>query len=349
MISFLLVVPLVCLLIYLGLIFESAGVILLGFTAVVFAVFSLCYLEIFGKGLRVWVEIPMKVVEKGQGFSVKVHADRNKPLPIGKIKVFLSYGERGTKKIRELSVGLDHVIEVERRLSIQAAGCYEFKVECFHVYDPFGWFYFGYHGKSSAQVMVMPTIKELQIRLGEGVKHFYGETMEYDDLMAGQDASEVFDVREFLDGDKLQRIHWKLSARTDELMVKEDSLPKSCAIVLFMPEGVLSRSENLNFMASLSYSLMDAKCPHYVVWQSKSSGDLARVKVQDDDSFYFAIMAFLQDGSVSAEMDRLERYREKYKGEPFLHSVVADEGGAFRMDEGEQVAAEGFEGELYFR
>ena len=40
----------------------------------------------------------------------------------------------------------------------------------------------------------------------------------------GYDPSELFDVREFQNGDRLQSVHWKLSARTDELMVKELSL-----------------------------------------------------------------------------------------------------------------------------
>ena len=35
-----------------------------------------------------------------------------------------------------------------------------------------------------------------------------------------------------LDVYKRQSVHWKLSARTDELMVKENSLPKACAVAI---------------------------------------------------------------------------------------------------------------------
>ena len=41
----------------------------------------------------------------------------------------------------------------------------------------------------------------------------------------GNDFSDVQEVREYIPGDKLMSIHWKLSAKTDELLVKELSLP----------------------------------------------------------------------------------------------------------------------------
>lgn len=333
--SFLLVFFLVGILFHLALIYESMSFALLGFTTVIFAVLSFVVLFLQSGRVKVKLGIPMKIVDKGQVFGLQLKAWTDASLPIGKLQVLLTYGERGSNRREKLLEALEcegESGEKFKKLSIETAGCYEFSVGRIRIYDPFGFFYISRKGKSMAQVMVMPALTEIPVRLGEAVKNFYGETVEYDDFLAGQDASEVFDVREFRDGDKLQRIHWKLSARTDELMVKEDSLPKACAIVLFMPEGKLSESHGLDFMASLSFSLMDAKCAHYMVWHSLSRGDLVRVRITDDESFYLALTAFLQDGATKCEGDRLERYREKYKGEQFLHSVWADEAGNVWMD-----------------
>ena len=78
----------------------------------------------------------------------------------------------------------------------------------------------------------MPQIDEIPVRITDRVRNFFGDSDIYDDIRPGYDPSELFDVREFQNGDRLQSVHWKLSARTDELMVKENSLPKACAVAI---------------------------------------------------------------------------------------------------------------------
>ena len=62
-----------------------------------------------------------------------------------------------------------------------------------------------------------------------GKDKWYNETSADSDRFStykkGDDPSEIFDIREYADGDKIQRIHWKLSSKTGDLMVKEGSLP----------------------------------------------------------------------------------------------------------------------------
>lgn len=43
--------------------------------------------------------------------------------------------------------------------------------------------------------------------------------------MAGNDTSEIFDIHEYKNGDFYNRIHWKLSAKSDSLFVKDYSFP----------------------------------------------------------------------------------------------------------------------------
>ena len=50
-----------------------------------------------------------------------------------------------------------------------------------------------------------------------------GESYEKD--RKGEDASEIYDVREYRAGDRMQKVHWKLSAREDTIYIKEFSYP----------------------------------------------------------------------------------------------------------------------------
>lgn len=48
----------------------------------------------------------------------------------------------------------------------------------------------------------------------------------------GSDASEMFDIRDYVPGDDIRTIHWKLSGKTDELIVRQASAPSHYNIAL---------------------------------------------------------------------------------------------------------------------
>ena len=78
---------------------------------------------------------------------------------------------------------------------------------------------------------------------------------------SGDDASEVFDLREYHEGDNLNRIHWKLSSRSDDMIVKEFSKPYTSSI-LVLPEISACKTENqvdalLSIMSSIAFFLTD--------------------------------------------------------------------------------------------
>ena len=339
--------------IYLALIYESTSFALLGMSAVAFGVLSFFVLLFVSRKVSVHLTIPVKIADKGQRFSLRAEVRNDSWLPLGKCRVVVAYGESHGQRRERIALtirDLPRGTRAEtRHLIILSSGEYEFSIRRVMVFDPFGIFYLSKRQKSIAKALVLPTMEEIPVKLGEGVKHFYGETMEYDDERPGQDASETFGVREFQEGDKLQRIHWKLSARMDDLMVKEDSLPKACAILLFMPDHFGDDDAILDYMASLSYSLTDAKCAHYVVYQSEGTGDITRLRVDDEESFYLAVTRWLTEASRTPKEGKLERYREKYRGEHFLHSIVATQDGKVSVDEAEALLPKNFKEELFLR
>ena len=53
----------------------------------------------------------------------------------------------------------------------------------------------------------------------------------------GSDASEIFDIRDYVPGDDIRTIHWKLSGKTDELIVRQASAPSHYNIALLPDFG----------------------------------------------------------------------------------------------------------------
>ncbi len=353
MISYLTTLVCALVLIYMGLIYENTSLMLLGFSAVSLSLLSFIMLLFVSRKASVRLSIPLKVTEKGQEITLRAEFKNGARIPWGKCRITVLYGESHQKERKMMKITIRDVDPGERvelrRLSILASGDYEFSIKKIRVFEPLGIYSHAIRGKSIAKALVLPKHEEVTVKLGEGVKRFYGETMDYDEDQPGQDVSETFGVREFHDGDKLQRIHWKLSARMDELMVKEDSLPKACAILLFMPDHFKENDALLDYMASLSFSLMDAKCAHYIVFVSADTGDITRIRVDDEESFYLAMTSWLTDGSRKPEEGKVSRYRDKYRGEHFLHSIVAMPGGKVSIDESEPLSPKEYREELYLR
>lgn len=62
----------------------------------------------------------------------------------------------------------------------------------------------------------------------------------------GTDASEIFDIREYQPGDDVRSIHWKLSGKTDELIVREASDPSHYNMILLPDLGLLQGEEQIS-------------------------------------------------------------------------------------------------------
>lgn len=184
----------------------------------------------------------------------------------------------------------------------------------------------------------MPQIDEIPVRITDRVRNFFGDSDIYDDLRPGYDPSELFDVREFQNGDRLQSVHWKLSARTDELMVKENSLPKACAVAIVADLRGIKKGRQadafMKLLVSLSFSLMDQKCSHYVAWYDTAINDIVRARVDDEEGFYIFLNSFLKI-KPDTKNDALFLYGEKYRAEKLVCLLSVD--GRLQIKRGEEI------------
>lgn len=89
----------------------------------------------------------------------------------------------------------------------------------------------------AAAVRLPKTAKSEYEGFGTGMLDLDGSV--YDEYRAGFDQSEVFEIRAYRAGDKTAQIHWKLSQKTDTLMLRQGSLPVKNALLLVLeaPQG----------------------------------------------------------------------------------------------------------------
>lgn len=325
-------VVLTVLLLYVAALYES--------TALVFLAFLLAGLTLGAAVLLVWrirsleigFAIPMTLAESGHPVGARFSLRARRRL-FGKTRIRVRVDGRQLpgKRIKRTWMWLDAPDygeeTVRQEVTMYCAGGYEYRLQRMRVYDWTGWFYLTKRLNQSQVTQLLPNVQELQVQLSGAVKNFFGEAEVFDDLRGGTDHSEVFQIREYAPGDRLQNIHWKLSAKSDDLMVREYSLPKGCPIVLLLgTDGAdrlkpAQRNRFLQIAASVSFALMDAQCPHIVSWYDGARDAPVRMRVDDEEGFYEWQLTYLMSDAVHAGVDVEARYQEKYQNEVYLHRL----------------------------
>ena len=75
----------------------------------------------------------------------------------------------------------------------------------------------------------------------------------------------------------------------------------------------------------MSFSIMDAGCPHYVVWYDGATADVMRIRVDDEESLFYMIGVLMRVHWVRCKEDIKERYKGKYRQEPYVWALTVDE------------------------
>ena len=129
-------------------------------------------------------------------------------------------------------------------LPVEADWCGEISIECAEVWICDIFKLFRRHGKKTDSVRTVIYPKELSVSIGT-TGYFAGITQEEDMVQnrKGNDPSETFDIREYVPGDDVRSIHWKLSSKTDTLILREASDPMHYQVVL-MPDFGLEQMKN---------------------------------------------------------------------------------------------------------
>lgn len=118
------------------------------------------------------------------------------------------------------------------------------------------------------------------------------DTDVFSDYKSGDDPSEVFNLREYVPGDKINRIHWKLSSKySSGFIVKDYSLPISSS-VLILTEFFADKSGDryleivdtlIDCTYTLSLFLSENKMEHEIGFYNTTGSTYVKEKVTNKD------------------------------------------------------------------
>ena len=108
----------------------------------------------------------------------------------------------------------------------------------------------------------------------------FSEGDKYSKTQVGNDSSETMGIKEYVPGEPVKNIHWKLSAKTDKLLVREFGQPviDQVCILLDMSVSERAKAEEIDAVAEVFASVADgliaSDTEPKAGWQDPESGVL---------------------------------------------------------------------------
>lgn len=237
----------------------SAGMLALGLALVIPVPVSLAVCAYVRKDIRCRLQLPT-TASKGQPWGGSLILENSAVLPAGKLEILL-------RMVNDLT-GEENQLEFSGALGPGEQGQWDFQMEsrhCGRVYmevksarimDVFGIFSLNVPVKAGARVTILPDLYPCDAAVNEA----FSRSDEGTASRKGEDRTEVFQLREYRYGDDIRQIHWKLSAKTDEMILREGSSPIDRELLVFWDKGKESTPAGMDAMAEVTASVCQALC-----------------------------------------------------------------------------------------
>ena len=289
---------------------------------------GIVYLIFAGRGLSARVKRLSDYGEKEQQMKVSIQVCRESSLWIGKCRILLEM-EHAVSGIRQKdSLWLS---EKQADYTFEPDRCGEWKLTITEVriYDFIGLLSVGKKQQEKERFTVLPKICAMPVEIGRRTREFPVEPETYSNERGGQDATEIYQIREYHIPDPVQMIHWKISAKAGKMMVKESSHPLGCAVCIRLwlsdaAKDFKKLERMMEICASLSRTLVEEHCMHVVAWFDQKNVRVVRWRVKDEETFYEMLWELMEAVPVAKREEEQSGFEEVFRTQNFSSVLVLD-------------------------
>lgn len=181
-------------------------------------------------------EIKMKgSCQAGQTIPLQVTIRRKNRLPLGSLQLQLKMENKIYREshLQKITIRPDEATEIlwKEGILMEDCGCVCTSVESLECQDLLGLFRWKKRADNTVETLVYPAQLQMHVQLSRRPETKTSGEL-YDPYRKGQDVSEVAGLREYAEGDSLGSIHWKLSGKVDNLIVREFACPANYSVLI---------------------------------------------------------------------------------------------------------------------
>lgn len=213
-------------------------------------------------GVSLSIQAPDPIRRKTSGEMI-VQFQTRRHRPVGKIRLRLRYENLHTGRVLRSNYLFDAVGVCEARLPLPTDDCgvMLLSVEDMRCSDCFGLFSLRRRCPDVVRCCVLPDPQQPDsaVTLQKPADQSIRLKPKY-----GGGFAEDHEMRPYRPGDSINAIHWKLSAKTEDLIVREPMVPDNDKIYLVL-EQAGPDDRGLQSLCWLSEQLCDMEVPHVIV------------------------------------------------------------------------------------
>lgn len=207
--------------------------------------------------VRIHLEVPQSA-EKNQELTGIVQISSGNLAPIGKVWITLSVQNNLTGECAKLTLSAVPNTDTAFSLQTQHCGRLHLSAERLRLMDLFGFLPVRCKAGAQAHLTVMPESFPLEISAIQQMARTQ-DSENYRSDCKGDDMTETFQLREYVPGDNLHGIHWKLSSKIGKLVYKEPAMPEDHSLLLCWDQAEGS-PEVYDALAESVFSVGQALC-----------------------------------------------------------------------------------------
>lgn len=205
-------------------------------------------------------------------------------------------------------------------ISAQHCGFVELRLKRLWVWDPMRLFRMRVRldrEKQAVRIPVFPPRNVLRVETAQGETVQTFGTDQTPLPMVGNDVREVQQYREYQAGDSMRSIHWKLSAKSDELWVKEYSKADEHRVGLFLDlierekPDIQRQDAFYEIFMALLLGLLDRYDSVYLYWFDWKQKKWVEERAAEAEQYHEILPKLYEAGWIPAEQIDEKTYREE--------------------------------------
>jgi len=204
------------------------------YAALILPVFSFVFLQFTRFNIEITEKLSNEIVAKNEEFLYRVKVRNRGFLPCFFIRLsfdFKNLGLDSTTQNSYFAVGGKNHFEDEIKISGKYRGIYEIGMKEVAMYDFLGIFKAKIKYANTLKLTITPEIKHIPELVTNQIQD--GETASKRNL-PGQDLTSVTELRPYQNTDSYRQIHWKATAKRNELISKNPQDIEQYATVFFI-------------------------------------------------------------------------------------------------------------------
>lgn len=171
---------------------------------------------------------------------------------------------------------------------------------------------------------ILPALFETQLRFTEQPMAMPDSDI-YSTEKPGNDPGEIFAIREYIPGDAIRQIHWKLSEKCDKTMIREFGLQVVNDMLVLLETADADTPEETDAITEVFASLCQTMANTGILFQAgwrETKTDALRLQTVSNPGEFPDLLSRLlrlppkKDGSVA------ERFTEQFRQCNFSHVVI---------------------------